>query len=78
MINLRESMGLGWERTHNPWIFSQTRSCCQTRYQVRYAARWIFLLSKVNPKPKRLETKALRLILRLKCMSQSTHFEIYN
>ena len=39
MINLHESMGPGRDRTHDPWICSQTRICCQTRYRLRYAAR---------------------------------------
>ena len=41
MINLHESMGLGRDRTRNPWICSQTRICCQTRYRLRYEARSI-------------------------------------
>ena len=40
MINLHESMGPGRDRTRDPWICSQTRICCQTRYRLRYAARW--------------------------------------
>ena len=39
MINLHESMGPGRDRTRDPWICSQTRICCQTRYRLRYAAR---------------------------------------
>ena len=38
MIDLHESMGPGRDRTRDPWICSQTRICCQTRYQLRYAA----------------------------------------
>ena len=40
MINLHESMGPGRDPTCDPWICSQTRICCQTRYRLRYAARW--------------------------------------
>ena len=40
MINLHKSMGLGWNRTRDPWICSQTRICCQTRYRLRYVARY--------------------------------------
>ena len=32
-------MGPGRDRTRDPWIRSQTRICCQTRYRLRYAAR---------------------------------------
>ena len=32
-------MGPGRDRTRDPWISSQTRICCQTRYRLRYAAR---------------------------------------
>ena len=39
MINLNKSMGPGWDLTRNPWICSQTRMCCQTCYQLRYAAQ---------------------------------------
>ena len=31
-------MGPGRDRTRDPWICSQTRICCQTRYRLRYAA----------------------------------------
>ena len=34
-------MGLGRDRTRDPWICSQTRICCQTRYRLRYATRYI-------------------------------------
>ena len=37
---LHERMGPGRDRTHDPWICSQTRICCQTRYRLRYAARY--------------------------------------
>ena len=37
MINLHESMGPGRDRTRDPWICSQTRICCQTRYRLRCA-----------------------------------------
>ena len=37
MINLHKSMGPGSDRTLDPWICSQTRICCQTRYRLRYA-----------------------------------------
>ena len=33
-------MGPGQDRTRDPWICSQTRICCQTRYRLRYAARY--------------------------------------
>ena len=33
-INLRESMGPDRDQTHDPWIYSQTRRCCQTRYRL--------------------------------------------
>ena len=39
MINLQESMGLGLDWTRDPWICSQTRICCKTRYQLHYVAR---------------------------------------
>ena len=39
MINLHESMVPGRDRTRDPWIYSQTRICSQTRYRLRYAAR---------------------------------------
>ena len=32
-------MGPGRDRTRDPWICSQTRICCQTRYRLRYVAR---------------------------------------
>ena len=39
MINLHESMGPSRDRTHDPWICSQTRIYSQTRYRLRYAAQ---------------------------------------
>ena len=36
MINLQESMGPGQDWTRDPWICSQTRICCQTRYRLHY------------------------------------------
>ena len=39
MINLHESMRPGWDRTRDPWIYSQTRICSQTRYRLHYAAQ---------------------------------------
>ena len=39
MINLHESMRPGRDGTRDPWICSQIRICCQTRYRLRYAAR---------------------------------------
>ena len=33
-------MGPGRDRTRDPWICSQTRICYQTRYRMRYAARY--------------------------------------
>ena len=49
MINLHESMGPGRDRTRDPWICSQTRICCQTRYRLRYVAQYfsIGILGKV-------------------------------
>ena len=41
MINLHESMGPGRDRTRHPWNCSQTRICSQTRYRLRYAARFL-------------------------------------
>ena len=38
MINLHESMGPGWDRTHDPSICSQTRICSQTHYRLPYMA----------------------------------------
>ena len=35
-------MGLGRDRTRDPWNCSQTRICSQTRYRLRYAARCDF------------------------------------
>ena len=37
-------MGPGRDRTRDPWICSQTSICCQTRYRLRYAARFLFHL----------------------------------
>ena len=34
MINLNERMGPGRDRTRDPWIYSQTPICCQTRYRL--------------------------------------------
>ena len=39
MINLHESVGLGRDPTHNPWICNQTFICCQTCYRLCYTAR---------------------------------------
>ena len=39
MINLGESMGLGQDRTSDPWICSQTHICSQTRYRLCYMAQ---------------------------------------
>ena len=33
-------MGPDRDQTRDPWISSQTRICCQPRYQLRYAARY--------------------------------------
>ena len=38
MIILHESMGPGNDRTHDPWICSQTRICSQARYRLHLAA----------------------------------------
>ena len=43
MINLHESVGPGRDRTRDPWICSQLRICNQTRYWLRYAARYTFI-----------------------------------
>ena len=37
---IHESMGPGRDRTRDPWICGQTRICSQTRYRLRYAARF--------------------------------------
>ena len=44
MINLHESMVPGRDRTRDPWICSQTRICNQTRYLLRYAARYTIIV----------------------------------
>ena len=36
-------MGPGRDRTRDPWIYSQTRICCQTRNRLRYKARYTYL-----------------------------------
>ena len=36
-------MGPGQDRTRDPWIYSQTRICCQTCYRLRYVARYTYL-----------------------------------
>ena len=41
MINLHKSIGPVRDRTREPWICSQTRICCQTRYRLRCAVRYI-------------------------------------
>ena len=46
MINLHESMVPGRDRTRDPWICSQTHICSQTRYRLRYAARYISYASR--------------------------------
>ena len=48
MINLHESMGPGRDRTRDPWICSQLRICNQTRYRLRYAARYLWRAPKVT------------------------------
>ena len=48
MINLHESMGRGQDRTHNQWIWSQTPICCQTGYQLLYAAKSLLTFFKIN------------------------------
>ena len=35
MTNLHESMGPGRDRTRDPWICCQTRTCCKTRFLPR-------------------------------------------
>ena len=35
-------MGPSRDRTRDPWIYSQTRICSQTRYRLRYAARYFW------------------------------------
>ena len=36
-------MGPDRDQTRDPWICSQTRICCQTRYRLRYVARFAFI-----------------------------------
>ena len=36
-------MGPGRDRTRDPWICSQLRICNQTRYRLRYAARYAWI-----------------------------------
>ena len=31
------------DQTRDPWICSQTRICCQARYRLRYAARYLYI-----------------------------------
>ena len=45
MINLHESMGPCRDRTHDPWICSQTHICSQTLYRLHHAA-WHFCIVK--------------------------------
>ena len=47
MINLHERMGPGRDRTRDPWICSQTRIWYQTRYRLRYAARFAGYLGNI-------------------------------
>ena len=37
MINLYKNIGPSRDGTRDPWICSQTRICCQTRYRLGYA-----------------------------------------
>ena len=48
MINLHKSMGPGRDRTHDPWISSQTSICSQTLYPLHYAARYMVLIALVK------------------------------
>ena len=41
-------MGPGRDRTRDPWICSQLRICNQTRYRLRYAARWPRLANSID------------------------------
>ena len=41
-------MGPGWDRACDPWLCSQTRIWCQTRYGLRYAARFLLILSHIS------------------------------
>ena len=43
MINLHESMGLGRDRTRDPWICSQTHISSQAHYQLRNMARFFYV-----------------------------------
>ena len=45
MINVHESMGLGWNRTRDPWICSQTCSYSQTRYSQSFFLNVLFYFS---------------------------------
>ena len=40
MINLHENIVAGRDQTRHPWIYSQTRTCSQARYRLRYAVRY--------------------------------------
>ena len=46
MINLHERMGPGRDQTRDSSICSQTRICCQTRYRLPYAARYMDLVTR--------------------------------
>ena len=37
-------MAPGRDRTRDPWICSQTHICSQTRYRLRYAARYLVIV----------------------------------
>ena len=76
MINLHESMGPGRDRTRDPWICSQTRICCQTRYRLRYAARFTSLRSE-NTRISLLSYRDLWLNYK-NCSCTSKHMTQYN
>ena len=46
MTNLHESMGPGRDRTRDPWICCQTRTCCKTRFLPRDWILNIYLRNK--------------------------------
>ena len=49
-MNLHESMVPGRDRTRDPWICSQTRIYGQSRYRLRYAARFSILALTLDSK----------------------------
>ena len=80
MINLHESMGPGRDRTRNPWISSQTRICCQTRYRLRCAARYLIrLISFIIDVPRPLRNEILdHSISKCLCVSRKMSHSVRN